>query len=152
MRVLIIEDDISFADQIAKHFRAIGCQVIMVHSWREGVEALKRNPKLEMITLDLKLPDSAPEQAVSRVDIIQRLQRDALVIVVSAYVSPELMLELSPMKTAVIDKSEHEAFTTAESFFQRIKHAVQSLIAPSKEYQKSAELLERVADKLLAQK
>jgi len=149
MRVLIIEDDVTFSEVIGRYFRQLGCQVMTVHSWREGLEELKSGRRIELITLDLRLPDSTAEQTTAAVEVLRRLQEEAVIIVISAFITPSIAAKITHMTTAILDKTDFEAFASRENFFTKLAHAFRSAIKSPTGYQHSVEVLERFAQKLL---
>ncbi|MBF0271961.1 MAG: response regulator [Magnetococcales bacterium] len=56
-RVLLIDDDIRNIFALTSFLEEQGCQVIMAESGRVGMERLRQQPLLDMVLMDIMLPD-----------------------------------------------------------------------------------------------
>lgn len=66
--VVVVEDEKDLANTLGWLFEREGFQVRVVHSGRDGLDALRREPLADLVVLDLMLPD------VSGVEICRQLR------------------------------------------------------------------------------
>jgi len=54
--ILLVDDEVSFAETMAKRLQKRNIKTIMAFSAKEGLEKLKENQNLDVIVLDVKMP------------------------------------------------------------------------------------------------
>jgi len=102
MKVLVIEDE-EIVGKILRHrFERIGAEVEIVTLWRDALARLSQNPKPQIVSLDLVLPDcelSHPQQIAE----VRKHAPDSLLLVVSG-IADSASKEDGPKADAYIDK------------------------------------------------
>jgi len=104
MRVLVVEDE-EIVGKVLKHrFEKIGASVEIVTLWRDALARLSQNPKPQIVSLDLVLPDcqlSHPQQIAE----VRKHAPDSLLLVVSGF-AESASKEDGPKADAYIDKRQ----------------------------------------------
>ena len=54
--VLLVDDEVSFVETMAKRLNKRNIQILQANSGEEGLEKLKSNPNLDVVVLDVKMP------------------------------------------------------------------------------------------------
>ena len=54
--IMLVDDEVSFVETIAKRLTARNFEILMAFSAEEGLEKLKTNQNLDVIVLDIKMP------------------------------------------------------------------------------------------------
>ncbi len=55
--ILIIDDDVHFSSLLATHLRSKGLEVLLAQTGEEGLQVLRKHPDIDLIFLDVMLPD-----------------------------------------------------------------------------------------------
>jgi len=104
MLVLVIEDE-EIVGRLLKHrFEKIGASVELVTSWMDATKRLSAEPKPQIISLDLVLPDchlTHPQQIAE----VRKHAPDSLLLVVSG-IAGAASKEDGPKADAYIDKKQ----------------------------------------------
>ncbi len=56
-KILIVDDDMEFIVMLKKRFKAAGIDAICINSGKEGLAALKKVKGIELLILDLLMPE-----------------------------------------------------------------------------------------------
>lgn len=57
VNLLLVDDEVAFLETISKRLTKRDCQVEMVHSGKAALEALENNKSIEVVILDVKMPE-----------------------------------------------------------------------------------------------
>jgi PAS domain S-box-containing protein len=55
--VLIVEDDLTSREYLKEIIQSTGAEIIQAENGREGLKALESNPSIDLVLLDIRLPD-----------------------------------------------------------------------------------------------
>ncbi|MBU1577900.1 MAG: response regulator, partial [Bacteroidetes bacterium] len=67
MKVLIAEDDPSSSLYLETILKGIGAEVMVTRTGRETVEAVKLNPDISFVLMDIKMPDGSGLEATREI-------------------------------------------------------------------------------------
>lgn len=124
----------------------LGFNVTVVVTMAEALRFLAENPTLEVITLDLNLPDSRAPQTVPRIPDIRNINPEALLLIVSGVVTEEdKKLASSLGADVVFEKLE---VPTERTFLQKFGDAIMGLIKTPAGYTHDLALLQAVSSKI----
>ena len=55
--VMLVDDEVSFVNTMTKRLEKRNLRIIAAHSGEEALEMLDKNPNMEVVILDVKMPD-----------------------------------------------------------------------------------------------
>jgi DNA-binding NtrC family response regulator len=87
VKLLVVEDDIDTRDMLAVYFSGQGYAVVTARSGREALEAIERHLDLEVVLLDLVIPDIGGMEILSE---INRLTDPPSVILLTGLADKEI--------------------------------------------------------------
>lgn len=91
MTILIIEDEPIIAEVLQRLLRELGGQFQVAENWAIAEAMLRSTPAIELITLDLILPDTmSAEETLSKVSLIKTLHPNVIIIVLTGVNDPTL--------------------------------------------------------------
>jgi len=88
-RILVVDDEEGIVTPIVRYFRGLGCWVDAARESEEA-EALVRDLRYDLVILDLRLTRLADADGLDVLREIRKRDDKTSVIVLSAYVSPEM--------------------------------------------------------------
>lgn len=148
MNILIVEDQEGVAI-VLKHFlEPISSEIITAWNMEEALKAIASDTPIDIITVDLGLPDSGVLDTVSQIKVIRRSRPDALIVVVTGQIlSPEIEAETIDSGADGIVYKQGVDFTP-NGFLQFIGALVSKYMKSPQNYSRSVTVLERVSEKL----
>jgi two-component system nitrogen regulation response regulator GlnG len=90
LRVLVVDDEPLICWSLAETLSDLGDVVIETGTGAEAMRALRANEPVDVVLLDYRLPDV---QNLSLLSTIRRRWPDSRVILLSAYMTPEIATE-----------------------------------------------------------
>ncbi len=143
MRVLIIEDDPSTAAIVRRHLLAITEDIVVASDHAQAKAELDKRKPFDVITLDLCLPDSVPEETIKRIKEIKAYHPDCLLVVVSGY-----NMEAEALRGGADGfMSKLESIPSGVGFLGKMRDICMSVMRQPVRYQRKIEILEKVAEK-----
>lgn len=148
MNALVIEDNEGVRRSIGMILRPFVDNIRFAESMKDALTAIAEAGNIELITLDLSLPDSETDQTIANeIKHIRAVRPEAVLIVVTGQEIDNLENRvLSEGADGVIHKMESEF--SIRGFLNLIATIVKKRLATPQNYQNSLELMERVTGKL----
>jgi DNA-binding response OmpR family regulator len=97
VNVLLVEDETTLADVLARNLRAHGHDVHCVSTARDAVASIAAN-RPDAVVLDVNLPDETGWQVLRNIDAGD-LQRMHVVVISAAPISPRRIEEFKPARS-----------------------------------------------------
>jgi CheY-like chemotaxis protein len=88
-KVLLLDDEEAILLPTARYFRSLGCTVDLAREWEEA-EALVNHRHYDLAILDLRVTPFGGTEGLEVLREIRRRDHATSVIVLSAYISPEV--------------------------------------------------------------
>jgi hypothetical protein len=82
LKILIAEDDESSSQLISIHIRKFGTDVIKVQNGREAVEACRNNPDIDLVLMDIQMPELNGYDATQQ---IRQFNTEVTIIALTAF-------------------------------------------------------------------
>ena len=82
LKIIIAEDDESSSTFISIGVRKFGKEVIMVQTGREAVEACRNNPDIDLILMDIQMPEMSGYEATRQ---IRQFNSEVIIIALTAF-------------------------------------------------------------------
>lgn len=146
MNALIVEDDDNMAQVLTKWLEAMHFTVTVAASMSEAARIIAEMPKLEVITLDLNLPDSRASETIPRIKDIREQKPDALLVIVSGVLTSEDH-KIAAALGADAAFEKHEV-PTEKGFMQKLRDVMVGLVRTPTQYASRLPLLEALAKKV----
>lgn len=147
MRILIIEDE-QGVSKVLKHFlQPIASEIVVAANMEQALIAISDAEEIDIITLDLGLPDSGVEESVKQIKHIRALRPTALVVVVTGQDMPNLEKEVMESGADGIIFKQGNDFT-AKGFLTFIQGLVKKYMDEPQHFNRSVGVLEKVSQKL----
>lgn len=147
MKVLIVEDDPSMVTVLKMFLEPISSEIVVAANMEQAMREIADARNIELITLDLGLPDSSVEATLSRIKDIRKGRPDSLLIVVTGQDFPNLeKLATENGADGVIFK-QNEQFTP-KGFLKFIDTIARKHLATPQNYQHSVSILEKVMNRV----
>ncbi|MCG8432189.1 MAG: response regulator, partial [Candidatus Omnitrophica bacterium] len=91
IRVLLVDDEVSFTQTMAFWFESKGCSVTTAHDGQSALDVIQSNPP-DIVFLDLNMPIM---DGVETLKHLRKINKDLPVIIISAYLDDQKkMLEI----------------------------------------------------------
>jgi len=145
MKVLIVEDDPGMVKVLKALLAPLTTEIIVAHTMAEAIDAVAQAKEIELITLDLGLPDSNIKQTIGRIRTFRDKHPNALLIVITGMNIPDLeKLVAEQGADGLVFKSDDVTFTPA-GFLSFLGAVASKLITQPGRYHDSLASLEKVA-------
>lgn len=148
MRILIVEDNEALAGLIARFLGPIAAQPpVIAHTMAEAMEVINGVSPLDLVTLDLALPDSTTDQTLQRIKEIKAAKPDALLVVVTGAMRPE---QEEQALAAGADGFMHKTLVCrdGDTFLGTLRDIGRSILRQPVRYQKNLPILEKLTEKI----
>ena len=89
-RILVLDDEESILEVLAKYLRQQNFEPFITSSWTEAIEQISNNPP-DLILLDIKMPTI---QGDTVLEYIRQYSKTLPVIIISGFLDPEKMTAL----------------------------------------------------------
>lgn len=148
MKVLIIEDDENIVRVLSQFIRPISAEIIVAQNMEQALKIVSEAQDIELITLDLGLPDSDVDSTLTKkLRQLRIIKPHALIIVVTGYDNPTFeALALSEGADGFITK-QNELFT-ARGFLAIVARIVQKYMQVPQHPERSISMLEKVSTQI----
>jgi CheY-like chemotaxis protein len=80
--ILIVEDDMASCELFKNFLKAKGIHTIIAENGYEAIEIVKNNPDIDLVLMDIKLPELDGSSAMIE---IKRIRKDLPIIAETAY-------------------------------------------------------------------
>ena len=143
--IVLVDDESEFIETMSKRLQKRELKVLTANSGEEAMEVVHKNPKLEVMILDVKMPGM---DGIETLREIKRIQPLAEVILLTGHASVETSIEgmkqgafdylLKPMKFEELLMKMAQAFEKKSAHDKKIRDAkIQELIRyPSRVFEK----------------
>lgn len=147
MKILIIEDN-EGASVVLKHFLApVSSRITIAKTMEQALKEVAEADDLNLITVDLGLPDSDVSSTLKKINHIRKTRPDSLIVVVTGQEIPNLEAEAIAEGADGLVYKQGDNFT-AKGFLTLLTTIVSKYVsAPTKPAQ-SICVLEMIAKKL----
>lgn len=149
MRTLIVEDDPLIAGLIKTYISSISeIPPVIVGTMLDAEQAISTVEPLDIITLDINLPDSRGQATLDKIAKFKQLHPNALLIIVTGVALAK------QEESAIIQMGgdglmiKQETLTSERRFFSTLVNILESISAAPKRFTKNVELLERVTKRV----
>lgn len=88
--VLLVDDETAFIDTMAKRLQKKGLTVVTAYSGRQALEVLGKDPAVEVVVLDVRMPEMNGIEALNR---IKRTHPRIEVIMLSGHATVDIAIE-----------------------------------------------------------
>jgi len=148
MRILIIEDDEALAGLLSQFLSPIAREKpIIASNMTDAMKVIDDVAPIDLVTLDLSLPDSTREQSLSRIKDIKDRKPDCLIVVVTGAMKPDQEEEaLKYGADGFMQKLQ--ACRDEETFLGTLRDIGRSIVRNPLRYQKNLPLLEKLTEKI----
>lgn len=149
MKVLIVEDRPELARLLVRYLRAVACDIVVAINREQATEIIRSTNPLDLITIDLGLPDSTKEDSIEWLKELRELRPNSVVVVLSGVVSRE---EEGHVLDAGADGflSKPDAAVDQLTFLERLAQIGRSMIAQPKRYSRNIDVAEAMANRFTA--
>lgn len=147
MRILIIEDDDGAALALRHFLEPLASCITIVTNMTEALAALRGVDQLDLITVDLGLPDSDVQETIAQIIEIRRMRPDSFIVVVTGQELPDLATVVAAAGADGLVTKQSDAFSS-KGFLQLLAAIVKRYTMEPRLHQQSIALLQRVATKL----
>jgi CheY-like chemotaxis protein len=149
LRILIIEDDPALAGLISRFLSQLTTnEPIVANSMEQAMNILNEASPVDLVTLDLSLPDSTSEQTIkNRIKDIKAKQPNCLLVVITG--SMKEGAELEAMKQGADGfMQKTESCRSDRTFLDTLGDIFRSIARQPVRYQKNLPLLEKLTEKI----
>lgn len=147
MRVLIIEDEKGVALLLRRFLEPLATEILEVSTMAEAFGIISGADEIDIITLDLGLPDSGVSSSLQEIRQIRSKRPGSLVIVVTGQDIPALEAQaLNHGADGVLFK-QSPSFT-AQGFLTFMGGLLKEYLSKPQDHLRSVAILEKVAQKL----
>lgn len=147
MKILIVEDQPAVAELLTRYLRPVAREIIVAKDMATALAEMAKATDFDLITLDLKLPDSNAQQTLQNIRDIKKRNEDALVVVITGMLAAGQEDEARKLGAdAYIEKPE--SLLSQRGFYATLENVYKSLKRQPRRYQHYVDLLEKVTKKL----
>lgn len=147
MRILIIEDDGGAALALRHFLEPLAACITIVTNMTEALAALRGVDDIDLITVDLGLPDSDVQSTLAQINEIRRLRPDSFIVVVTGQELPDLATIVAAAGADGLVTKQSDDFSS-KGFLQLLAAIVRRYTMEPRLHQHSITLLDKVASKL----
>jgi len=147
MKVLIIEDDPSMVTVLRMFLEPMASEIVIAANMEEAMREIADAREIELITLDLGLPDSSVSSSIERIKEIRKSRPDSLLIIVTGQDMPNLEKVAEEYGADGVLLKQNEQFTP-QGFLKFIDAVARKHLTTPQPYQRSVNLLERVMNRV----
>lgn len=109
MTILIVDDEPVVAEVIKRLLQDLKADFHVAYSWTQAEDLIRKLDSLELVTLDLILPDTtSPEETLSKINLIKTIHPNVIVAVVTGLndfkLPPDCHADLFLPKTSMAQK------------------------------------------------
>jgi DNA-binding NtrC family response regulator len=112
--ILIVEDEFLLRWSVAEALRAAGHRVIEASSAGSAIAALREPPRIDVILLDYRLPDS---DDLTLLASLRRLAPHTPVVMMTAFGTPEMRARARDLGATVVMDKPFDIFGVEEVLF-----------------------------------
>lgn len=149
MRILIIEDEEGAAFALRHFLQPLASRIQIVTNMQQALEALKGVEEIDLITVDLGLPDSDVQSTIAQINAIRAMRPDSFIVVVTGQELPNLAETVTAAGADGFVTKQSDDFSS-KGFLQLLAAIVKRYTMEAKPHQQSITLLDKVATKLAA--
>lgn len=148
MKILIIEDDKNIASVLEQFLQPISAHITIAYTMEQALKVVTEADDVELITLDLGLPDSAIESTLrQKVREIRAIRPNSLIILVTGNAIEGLE------ETAIQEGADGVILKQQEDFTQKgfltvIAKIVEKYMTDPQPPHRSISLLEKVSNRI----
>lgn len=147
MKILIIEDELGAAVALEHFLKPLASRIIVAKTMQQALQEMSGANEIDLITVDLGLPDSDPDNTIRKIKEIRAMRPDSLIVVVTGQDLPNLAAAVTDAGADGFLTKQSDDFSS-KGFLQLLATIVQRYTTQAKPHQQSITLLERVATKL----
>lgn len=144
MKVLIVEDRPELVKLFVRQIEPIACEVIVAMNRETASDIIRATAPLDLITVDLGLPDSPAHETIEWLRDIRAVRPNAVVVVISGVVSRE---EEKRVLEAGADGFIHKTEIDDLTLLQRLAQILRSIITPPRRFQRNVAVAEALAER-----
>lgn len=89
MKVLLIEDEIPCAELMRRIMEPYVEEVFVAYSWAAAAQILLDRKHIDLIVIDLQLPDSLTDETLSKIPDVKKQHPEATIMIISGLVNEE---------------------------------------------------------------
>lgn len=147
MTVLIAED-LALMRQLLKNFLAPIATIFIETETMEATEAMiTANPAIDFVALDLRFPDSSYLGTIEKIKQFREINPEAIIVVITGNSDPTL--EEKAIAAGAHGFMFKPAVSKPETFMDRLRAVILSLIRQPSKYTRNLDLAERILEKIL---
>jgi CheY-like chemotaxis protein len=147
MKILIIEDDLGAAVVLEKFLTPVSSQITVAKTMNDALKVVSSADEINLITMDLGLPDSDVEHTLGKIKEIRKTRPDSLIVVVTGQEINELEKQVLEEGADGYITKQSDSFTS-KGFLNLLSTIVQKYTSSPKHPMQSISMLESVASKL----
>lgn len=147
MKILIIEDEEGAAVALRHFLQPLASRIQVVNTMKEALAALEGADEIDLITVDLGLPDSDVQSTIAQIIEIRAMRPDSFIVVVTGQELPHLAEAVTSAGADGFVTKQSPEFSS-KGFLQLLAAIVKRYTMEAKPHQQSIALLDKVATKL----
>jgi len=147
MKILIIEDDLGAAIVLESFLKPVSSQITVAKTMNEALKLVAGADDINLITVDLGLPDSDVQHTLGKIKTIRETRPDSLIVVVTGQ-------DIDGLEKQALDEGADGYITkqsdgfTSKGFLGLLSTIVQKYTSSPKHPLQSISMLESVASRL----
>lgn len=147
MRVLIVEDDPDVAVLIVQYLGTIAESIVVAPNMQAALAEIEAVEPFDLVTLDLSLPDSAPEQTKKKIAHIKSINPHCLLVVITGMPGETEAAAVEAGADGFMFKPA--SVIKQDTFLTNLRDIARSIAKIPDRYTKNIVLLEELAHKVL---
>ena len=147
MKVLIVEDETGMTTVLKMFLEPIASEITIAKDMEQALKEISGARDIEIITLDLGLPDSPVSVTVDKIKEIRRYRPSCLIIVVTGMDYPDLEAVAKANGADEVVRKSAETFT-GPGFLKLIGKIANKHLSQPQNFQHSVSVFEKVMEKL----